>query len=66
MLDLRQREDLSYLQAAVDGAPHLSSRADMPDCLTDYWRQALSKLIAIAKEHADCGTVETGGDVPDA
>jgi hypothetical protein len=49
-LDLTNRDDLSYLKALVDVAPRLTSRTDMRDPLTDFWRQVLVALITNAKD----------------
>ncbi len=47
---LNTAEGLTYLQALVDQAPRLSSRADCPDPLTDWWKDAITKIIITAKE----------------
>lgn len=53
LIDFRTVDGLAYLEAVVDLAPVLTARRDMPDPLTDWWKGAIRKLIAVAKEQAE-------------
>ncbi len=49
-LALDNRDDLAYIEALADQSPLLSSRDDMPDPLTAWWRDVVVKLIHRIRE----------------
>ena len=68
LLDMERPEDLAYLEAVVDQAPRLMARRDMPDSLTDWWRDVVKTLIATCRRAQvhnpltcyDCGLLYSG------
>jgi hypothetical protein len=62
VLNLSSREDLAYLEACVDHAPRLASRADITDPLTDHWRRVILGLIAALRVNLP---VSSGGGAAD-
>jgi hypothetical protein len=57
-VDLGTRDGLCRLEGWVDNAPILTSRANMADPLTDWWRDVVRKLIAIAKRTTEVSSAQ--------